>query len=163
VAKSTRPIAPAKRKKIIAEYAACGNYREVGRKYGISDKTVKNIVQNDPSFTQLSAQKAEEQTQDAVNYLIENGNRISRLMGKLLDAIESKSENIDMFTNIKDLATAFGIVADKAFKAAEIKAAATQSENEGNANPSAQVLALADLINKPQPDRSLPEVGDTGD
>ena len=49
-----------------------------------------------------------------------------RILDKILKAIEEKSENIDMFTNIKDLATAYGIILDKELKVLELQ--------RGNAN-----------------------------
>ena len=49
-----------------------------------------------------------------------------RILDKILKAIEEKSDNIDMFTNIKDLATAYGIILDKELKFIEIR--------RGNAN-----------------------------
>ena len=37
-----------------------------------------------------------------------------------LKDIEEKADNIDMFTNIKDLATAYGIILDKELKVLEL-------------------------------------------
>ena len=34
--------------------------------------------------------------------------------------MENKAENIDMFTNVKDLATAYGIILDKEIKGKEL-------------------------------------------
>ena len=44
-----------------------------------------------------------------------------RILSKLLHGIEVKSEDIDMLTNIKDLATAYGIIIDKELKWLEMK------------------------------------------
>ena len=131
MAKSTKPITPAKRKKIIADYAACGNYSEVGRKYGLAPNTIKSLVKKDPAAAKLCEQKAQEQSLDAVEYLSARGEKITSLLDKMIDAMEVKVDNLDMFTNLKDIATAFGIVVDKAFKAAEIKAAANQTAKNG--------------------------------
>ena len=44
-----------------------------------------------------------------------------RILDKILKAIETKADDIDMFTNIKDLATAYGIILDKELKVLELK------------------------------------------
>lgn len=153
--KSTKPISPARRKKIIADYAMCGNYSEVARKHSVTPNTIKNIVQGDPKATKLCEQKAEEQSQNALQYLESQGGRINRLLGKILDAMEEKAEKVDMFTNIKDLAWSFGVLSDKALKVLEIKASINGGES-GNIN--GQIIALGDLINNPQPNRTIEQV-----
>lgn len=138
--KSTKPVSPARRKKIIADYAMCGNYSEVARKHGVTPNTIKNIVQGDPKATKLCEQKAEEQSQDAISYLQNNGMRIAQLLETLLDAMEKKAKTLDMFTNIKDLATAFGIVTDKAVKAAEIAHANRTKPGDAEIDPLSAAL-----------------------
>lgn len=46
---------------------------------------------------------------------------VKRLLGKLLKGIEDKCDNIDMFTNIRDLAMAYGTIVDKEFKRQELE------------------------------------------
>ena len=38
----------------------------------------------------------------------------------MIEKMEEKVENIDMFTNVKDLATAYGIIVDKDMKFLEL-------------------------------------------
>ena len=53
-----------------------------------------------------------------------------RILDKILTAIETKAEDIDMFTNIKDLATAYGIILDKELKVLELQRSKSETENE---------------------------------
>ena len=62
-----------------------------------------------------------------------------RILDKILKAIEDKSENIDIFTNIKDLATAYGIILDKELKVLELQ--------KNNAN-SKELSKVEELLNK---------------
>ena len=43
------------------------------------------------------------------------------LIDKIFKAMDGKLNNVDMFTNIKDLATAYGIIMDKELKIQELK------------------------------------------
>jgi hypothetical protein len=77
----------------------------------------------------------------------DDASELYRILDKLLNAIEEKSENIDMFTNIKDLATAYGILLDKELKVAEINLKRNTGNNE-EINKGLQ--NIADLINNPK-------------
>lgn len=128
MAKSTKPVSPARRKKIIADYAQCRNYSEVARKYGVTRNTVKNIVNGDPKAAELCRQKAEEQTKDALDMLNSRNDRMVGLVDDMLNALGEKVKKPDMFTNAKDLATALGILVDKIVKIQEIKRESGTSE-----------------------------------
>lgn len=43
------------------------------------------------------------------------------LLNKILEAMDKKATNVDSFTNIKDLATAYGIIMDKEIKIKELE------------------------------------------
>ena len=53
-----------------------------------------------------------------------------RILDKILTAIETKAEDVDMFTNIKDLATAYGIILDKELKVLELQRNKSETEKE---------------------------------
>ena len=55
--------------------------------------------------------------------------RKKTIVDKLLKAIENKADNLDNFTNIKDVASAYGIIIDKELKLREIKNQTSNSEN----------------------------------
>lgn len=104
------------RKTIAADYCISQNYSEVARKHGISKTAVRNIITADADSSEKFRQKAEENTQDVLAYMDSQRETKKRLIGKILAAMEAKAENVDMFTSIKDLATAYGIILDKEFK-----------------------------------------------
>lgn len=116
-----KPVGDERRKKIIADYVACQNAREVARMNDVSDATVRRFVKEcEADLSQEIAQKQIENTADTLTYMQQQHELKKDIADKLLKAIKQKAENIDMFTNIKDLATAYGILVDKELKFAEI-------------------------------------------
>lgn len=111
-----------KKKLIIADYVQSQNYSETARKHGLSANGVKKIVQSDSDSAKLFEEKEKENTQDTLTYMTEQHETKKRIVGKLLEAMEKKATDVDIFTNIKDLATAYGIIVDKELKFAEVQA-----------------------------------------
>lgn len=109
------------KKNIIADYIDCGNYSEVARRYNISVTAVKKIVDADKDSLEKFKQKKEENTQSTIEYMQTQHETKKRILDKILTAIETKAEDVDMFTNIKDLATAYGIILDKELKVLELQ------------------------------------------
>lgn len=110
------------KKKIIADYVDSGNFCDVGRKNGVPESTVRHVVKTnkDIDVAKLCEEKKRENTQSTLEYMETQHETKKRILDKLLKAIEEKSDKIDMFTNVKDLATAYGILIDKELKYAEI-------------------------------------------
>ena len=46
---------------------------------------------------------------------------VKRVLGKLMQNIEDKCDNVDMFTTLRDLAMAYGTIVDKEFKRQELE------------------------------------------
>lgn len=128
-----------KRKEIVADYIECNNYSEVARKHNVSVDTVRRYVREDKDFANNLKQKKEENTQSTIEYMQTQHETKKRILDKILKAIEEKSENIDMFTNIKDLATAYGIILDKELKVLELQ--------KNNAD-SKELSKVEELLNK---------------
>lgn len=135
------------KKSIIADYINCENYSEVARKYNISVNAVKNIVLADEETANKCKEKKEENTKSTLEYMEEQHEVKKRLLDKLLKGMEVKAEEIDMFTNIKDLATAYGIILDKELKLKEINQ--KLNENTSFENINAMITNIASLINNP--------------
>lgn len=135
------------KKNIIADYVECQNYSEVARKYNISDTAVKKIVDNDKDSLVKLEQKKEENIKSTLEYMEEQHEVKKRLLDKLLKGMEVKAEEIDMFTNIRDLATAYGIILDKELKLKEINQ--KLNENTSFENINAMITNIASLINNP--------------
>lgn len=113
------------KKKIIAYYIECQNLRETARKFNIQASTVKRIIEKDDETQQEIKQKATQKRNEntkSVLETMENKRDIKiNLLNKILEAMEKKVDNLDMFTSIKDLATAYGIILDKEIKIKELE------------------------------------------
>lgn len=118
------------KKKIIADYIETQNYRETGRMNNISDVAVRNIVmQNEDTLTKLE-QKKEQNTLDTLDYIQSLKEKKTRILKLLLTAIEEKAKDKDnkIKQNVKDLATAYGIILDKDMKILEIQRGSANNE-----------------------------------
>ena len=110
-------------KKIIAYYLDCNNYSETARKFGMSDTGVKKLIdrESNKESTKLLEEKKNNNTQEVMQDMDERKDTVKRILGKLLKGIEDKSDNVDMFTSIRDLAMAYGTIVDKEFKRQELE------------------------------------------
>ena len=110
------------KKKIIADYVETQNFSETARINGVDKSTVKRIIDSgyDKDLQQKATQKKQENTQSTIEYMKTQHESKKRILDKILKAIEEKADNIDKFTNIKDLATAYGIILDKELKVLEL-------------------------------------------
>ena len=115
------------KQQIIADYIEKQNYSEVAKKYNRSVETIRNVVKDNEDVRKKLKQKKEENTQSTIEYMQTQHESKKRILDKILKAIEEKADNIDMFTNIKDLATAYGIILDKELKVLELN-----KKNENN-------------------------------
>ena len=142
------------KKKIVADYIECNNYSEVARTNDVSVNTVKNIVLADEETANKCKLKKEENIQSTIEYMQTQHETKKQILDKILKAINEKCENIDMFTNIKDLATAYGILVDKELKVLELQRNSEGIENSINNH----IMNIADLINNPQDNRGEKDV-----
>ena len=108
------------KKKIIADYVENQNYSETARLNNISDKTVKRIIDAENGVVEIVEQKKQENTLNLLEQMDATKNKRIKLLSKMVDKMDDKLENIDMFTNIKDLSMAYGIMMDKELKFAEM-------------------------------------------
>ncbi len=110
-----------KKKEIIAYYVEVQNYRETARKFNIAPNTVKNLVKKNEDIAQICTQKNVENTKSVLQAMDDRAKDKILLIDKILKAIDKKLDNVDMFTNVKDLATAYGIILDKEIKVRELE------------------------------------------
>lgn len=130
------------KKKIIGRYVECQNYSEVAREFNTSVTTVRKIISNNNESLKKFQQKKEENTKNVLSEMSKRSEKKIEILDKLLDGINKKASNIDAFTNVKDLATAYGILIDKDLKIAEAQA------NQGEAI-AGKILIPAAHIAKP--------------
>lgn len=109
------------KKKIIADYINTQNYCETARMNNVSDVTVRELVINDPSTSKKLEQKKENNTISMLDRMDKTKEKRIKLLEKMIDKMDEKIENIDMFTNVKDLSTAYGIIIDKELKFADMQ------------------------------------------
>jgi len=128
------------KKKIIADYIENNNYSETARMNNVSVNTVKSIVIKNDEVAKKCKRKKEKNTQSTLDYMQTQHETKKRILDKLLKAIEHKADNVDdMFTNIRDLATAYGILLDKELKVLELKK---------NSNNTEELKKVEELLNK---------------
>ena len=143
------------KKKILADYIETGNYRETARINNVSDDTVRRLVaENEDDVKQKLAQKKQENTISTLEYMQEQHEAKKRILDKLLRSIELKAEDIENIDkmNIKDLATAYGIILDKELKLKEIDQKLNDNTNFDGIN--SMITNIANLINNPIENRT---------
>lgn len=100
-----------KKKRIIADYVQCGNYREVARAHKVSDTTVRRIVKDDPETAEKIAQKKNENATDILKHMESRKKDVCVFIDKYLDAMMSDEKIAS--ASVNQLSTAFGTVIDK--------------------------------------------------
>ena len=134
------------KKKIVADYIQTQNYRETARINNVDRETVKKLVNEDKDFSQKLATKKEENTQDILEYMNSIKEKQKRIIDLSLQALEDKLESPDMFTNVKDIATVYGVIFDKALKYKEIQI--KSKENEETEKKNGVITELISALNK---------------
>lgn len=110
------------KKKIIADYVSNGNYSETAKMNGgISPNTVKKIIKEDEDFANKCKQKKEENIKDILDYMDSIAEDQKEVIDLSLSAMKQKLKKPDAFTSVKDIATVYGVMVDKAMKLKEIR------------------------------------------
>lgn len=104
-------LTPEEKAAVLAEYAICGNYSAVARKFGVSDNAVRKLVKANPQSSKKFELKKEESELSMLEYLEKRAAKAQSVVDRLLDAMEDKRK-VDR-ANLRDTATALGIVIDK--------------------------------------------------
>ena len=133
------------KKKIIADYVDNNNYSETARINNISETSVRRIVKGNESITEKVEQKKEENTQDMFEYMKNKDNDKKRIVDLCFEALDKKLSNLDMFTNVKDIATVYGIIMDKELKFRELELRKQEIENQKNTSVANNGI-ITDLI-----------------
>lgn len=99
------------KKKIIADYAECENYSQVARKYKVSVDTVKRTVLRDPTTTEKTKQKKEQNTADILAYMDGKKQDVCDIIELYLEYLKD-TKKLER-ASIQSIATSLGIVIDK--------------------------------------------------
>jgi len=89
-------------------------------------------------------EKKEENTKDILEYMDTITDKQKKIIDLSLEALEKKLENPDMFTNVKDIATVYGVIFDKAIKSKEMKL--RQAELQKTRNDIEDLTTLAEML-----------------
>ena len=134
------------KKKIVADYVETQNYKQTGIKNKVDTETVRRIVKADKDFAKKSEQKKEEDTRDILEYMDTIKEKQKKIIDLSLQALEDKLKSPDMFTNVKDIATVYGVIFDKALKYKEIQL--KSKENEETEKKNGVIDELIGALNK---------------
>ena len=134
------------KKKIIADYIDNNNYSETARMNNISETSVRRIVKGNEGITEKVEQKKEENTQDMFKYIETKNKEKKKIIDLCFKALNNKLEKTDIFTNVKDIITVYGILIDKElkFKELEIK----RQELNSNKKIDGRITIVNDLENE---------------
>lgn len=109
------------KKKIIADYIETQNFSEAGRINNVSDMTVRRLVENNEDVLKKVEEKKKENTRDILEYMDNIYEKQKKIIDLSLEALIDKLSKPDMFTNVKDIATVYGVIFDKALKYKEMQ------------------------------------------
>ncbi len=100
-----------KKKKIIADYMELGSYRATAKKNGVSDDSVRRVVEKCGDFQQKLEQKKEENTADILAYMESKRGIVCEILDKGLDALNSPDKLAE--ASPTQITTALGTLIDK--------------------------------------------------
>lgn len=100
-----------KKKKIIADYMELGSYNATAKTNGVSNHTVKRIVQGCPEIAENIQQKKEENTADILAYMESKRDIVCEILGKGLTALNSPDKLAE--ASPAQITTALGTLIDK--------------------------------------------------
>ena len=131
------------KKKIIADYVDNGNYSETARMNNTTDTTVRTIIKDNKDMAlKKMEQKKQQNTKDILEYMEETKDKRKKVIDLCLEKMEERL-NKDELMNIKDIATAYGVLVDKSLKVNEMNS----TSNNSNANVPTIKLEVVDNSN----------------
>lgn len=98
------------KKKIVADYLELGSYNGVAKRNGVSDTTVRRIVNEVGDFAKKMEQKKEENTEDIIAYMERQRSRVCEIIDAGLAALPEK---VAVAKSATEVTTAIGTLIDK--------------------------------------------------
>ena len=131
------------KKKIIADYVDNGNYSETARINNTTDTTVRTIIKDNKDMAlEKMEQKKQQNTKDILEYMEETKEKRKKVIDLCLEKMEERL-NKDELMNIRDIATAYGVLVDKSLKVNEMNG----NGNNSNTNVPTIKLEVVDNSN----------------
>lgn len=103
------------KKKIMVDSANGMSERQIAAKYHVSNATIHRVLAGNPETKQIVAQKKEQNTLEMLEFMDAQRGRAQELLTAIVDAMNDPEKLAK--ANVRDLATAFGIIADKFIQA----------------------------------------------
>ena len=99
------------KKQIIADRVEGLSIRKIAEKNGVSTYAVLKAIEAEPDFKQKITEKKEQNTLDMLQYMDCQKPKIQSLLANIIEALNDP-EKLKR-ANVRDLATAYGIIYDK--------------------------------------------------
>ena len=99
------------KKQMIVDRTEGMTFRDIGKKYGVSDTSVRRVCNSNPEISRLVADKKEQNTLDMLQYMDCQKPKIQSLLANIIEALNDPVKL--QRANVRDLATAYGIIYDK--------------------------------------------------
>ena len=99
------------KKQMIVDRTEGMTFRDIGKKYGVSDTSVRRVCNSNPEMSRMVADKKEQNTLDMLAYMEGQKPKIQSLLANIVEALNDP-EKLKR-ANVRDLATAYGIIYDK--------------------------------------------------
>lgn len=100
-----------RKKKILADYSELGSFNATAKVNGVSNHTVKRIVEGCPEIIEKIQEKKEENTADILAYMESKRDIVCKILGKGLDALNSPDKLAE--ASPAQITTALGTLIDK--------------------------------------------------
>lgn len=100
-----------KKKKIIADYLELGSYNATAKANGVSNHTVKRIIQSCPEISKNIQQKNDKNTADIIAYMEKKREIVCEILGKGLDVLNDEGKLRE--ASPAQITTAMGTLIDK--------------------------------------------------
>ncbi len=96
---------------VVADYALCGNYSEVARKHGTSERTVRRIIAENAEFAENAEHKKEEAAEDVLTHMQKQLGKVNLIIDKYLDRL--LEDDLLKKASTAQLTTSLGTLIDK--------------------------------------------------
>lgn len=104
-------LTDAKKKKIVADYLMLESYSAAARINGVSDTTVKRVVESCGDIQRLVEAKKEDNTADILAYMESQREMVCQIIGKGLEVLNSDGKLAEATPS--QITTAIGTLIDK--------------------------------------------------
>ena len=106
-----RKLTDRQKKQMIVDRAEGMTFESIANKYGVSTTTAQRVIKGDPETAKKVQEKKDENTLDMLQYMESQKDSIQKLLTAIVEALNDPTKLAR--ANVRDLATAYGIIYDK--------------------------------------------------